>query len=161
MQALNKWRRERDSNPRKDCSFTGLANLRFRPLSHLSKPLQIRHEKTCYASPGKLQGRIRDNRPQGRIGGKTLAFPFVPQPFRQTRLHFVNRSCRRHTPTQIATSSRECREICPEAAMKIRPPLGWSCWNGISGSTKALTPPLTNPFIIHQPGLLLILQGIF
>ncbi|MDB6067711.1 MAG: hypothetical protein JWR26_3919 [Pedosphaera sp.] len=31
-----KWRRERDSNPRKDCSFTGLANLRFRPLSHLS-----------------------------------------------------------------------------------------------------------------------------
>ena len=31
------WRRERDSNPRKDCSFTGLANLRFRPLSHLSK----------------------------------------------------------------------------------------------------------------------------
>jgi site-specific DNA recombinase len=32
------WRRERDSNPRKDCSFTGLANLRFRPLSHLSSP---------------------------------------------------------------------------------------------------------------------------
>jgi hypothetical protein len=31
------WRRERDSNPRKDCSFTGLANLRFRPLSHLSE----------------------------------------------------------------------------------------------------------------------------
>jgi integrase len=30
------WRRERDSNPRKDYSFTGLANLRFRPLSHLS-----------------------------------------------------------------------------------------------------------------------------
>jgi hypothetical protein len=38
-QALKiKWRRERDSNPRKDCSFTGLANLRFRPLSHLSSP---------------------------------------------------------------------------------------------------------------------------
>ena len=36
-QNLN-WRRERDSNPRKDCSFTGLANLRFRPLSHLSRP---------------------------------------------------------------------------------------------------------------------------
>lgn len=32
------WRRERDSNPRKDYSFTGLANLRFRPLSHLSNP---------------------------------------------------------------------------------------------------------------------------
>ena len=30
------WRRGRDSNPRKDYSFTGLANLRFRPLSHLS-----------------------------------------------------------------------------------------------------------------------------
>src|SRR4051812_39822118 len=34
---LWEWRRERDSNPRKDYSFTGLANLRFRPLSHLSR----------------------------------------------------------------------------------------------------------------------------
>ena len=31
-----KWRRERDSNPRWDFSHAGLANLCFRPLSHLS-----------------------------------------------------------------------------------------------------------------------------
>src|SRR5579863_9266283 len=59
------WRRERDSNPRKDCSFTGLANLRFRPLSHLSKPNcppRTKREEGRYANPSKLQDRIGGGR---------------------------------------------------------------------------------------------------
>ena len=55
------WRREGDSNPRKDCSFTGLANLRFRPLSHLSgqseegkpRPAEGQGQRQPYSSPGR------------------------------------------------------------------------------------------------------------
>ena len=57
LPTLKKWRRERDSNPRKDYSFTGLANLRFRPLSHLSDAAEIKRHSHVQAS--KISGDAR------------------------------------------------------------------------------------------------------
>jgi hypothetical protein len=60
-----KWRRERDSNPRKDCSFTGLANLRFRPLSHLSSPHYSNRPGQITQANSHAAGQIRPLRRAG------------------------------------------------------------------------------------------------
>ena len=94
-----KWRRERDSNPRKDYSFTGLANLRFRPLSHLSTISALWASGT-YFIRAKVNGKlIRETWPLRFRDERNLCLVcriginLVGRESPQYRLHVAIRKC--------------------------------------------------------------------
>jgi hypothetical protein len=120
-QASEGWRRERDSNPRYRCRYSGFQDHRHRPLGH---PSRLRKRTSACL--------LRRGRPALEISPgfcatcrRLLAFVSLAL----TRLPFVPREiapprARRHARAPSRTSS-EC--ILPSSASGVKPRAYWRC----------------------------------